>query len=75
MQIEEYIDDNQSGFTVFLTNNGEVSGFNVENTWNTKPYVLDKRQYSVSSIYVMTEDIEEACDVAKAAWKTRYNKY
>ena len=74
VQIEEYIDDNQSGLTVFLNDNGEVSGFNVGNIWNTKPYVLDKRQYSGSSIYVMTEDIKEACDVAKAAWKTRYNK-
>ena len=33
----------------------------------------ETKRYLMPS-YVMTEDIKEACDVAKAAWKTRYNK-
>lgn len=84
VQIEEYIDDDQSGLTVFLTDNGEVSGFAIGNAWNTEPYVLNKKQkYNGNSIYVMTEDIKEASNVAKTAWTIhndeqqwrRYNGY
>lgn len=72
VQIEEYIDDSQSGLTVFLSDKGEITGFAIGNAWNTKPYVLNKKQkYNGNSIYVMTEDIKEASNVAKMAWANR----